>query len=322
MPQRAEAARLRKLLLARDGAPDAPDAHDGDTSDAGDDEDAPRGKPARAKAPPAEGDMVVTFGVGLGERMAAKRAAAAEETVWQAHLRERKEKRQARKAAAAAEADGGATADLGFDDLFFSAAGDAGAQRGERKRKRAAAGEASADDTSTPEAAAEARRRAELELLLIDDARLKAGAAPLQPLQANDSDDEDVGADRRVDRRAKLSRKEARAAAKAARRERRSGKANVATVTSAAGTGTLDVADARFAALFTRPEFALDPTDSRFKAVRSVDVIRREAAVRRGGASVKAMPPATVASASGPDDATIGSVVARLKHKALAAVRR
>lgn len=43
----------------------------------------------------------------------------------------------------------------------------------------------------------------------------------------------------------------------------------------------MDVGDSRFAALYTSPEFALDPTDPRFKAGESSNAIIREAAQRK-----------------------------------------
>ena len=260
--------------------------------------------------------MIVTFGVGLEERIAAKRAAASEppETVWQAHLRERKAKKRATRDAAAAAGgashagDGTAGAqaeDLGFDDPFFAAADDGGGAARRKKKK----GSLVSDVAPAANAAAardEARRRAELELLLLDDARLKAGAAPLHARSGARAEAADA-----ADDAAQLSRKEARAAAKAARKQARLARTRGGTD----GDGMeLNTADPRFAALFTRPDFALDPTDSRFKAVRSVDAIRREAAARRAGlADVEA---AVRPHAADGQDLSFSSVVAKLKRKA------
>ncbi len=254
----------------------------------------------RSEARHAAGDMVVTFGVGLEERLAAKRAQAAgeaePETVWQAHLRDRKAKRLAAKQSAAAVPE---AADAGFDDPFFASAegaqdwqadeggDDAPRQRKGKKARRAATGEEAAADQAA--ASEERRRRAELELLVMDDARLKAGQlATRRPEEAADA-----GAT------GKLSRKQARAAAKAAKRAARGGGAD---------EPALDTSDARFAALFTRPEFALDPTDPRIKGTRAADIIRNEAR-RRAASAAK-----THADASAPDD--FASVVKKLKRKA------
>jgi hypothetical protein len=258
--------------------------------------------------------MIVTFGVGLEERIAAKRAAATQppETVWEAHLRERKAKKRAAKDAAAASGamqngDGGAgaEADLGFDDPFFAAADDGGGAARRKKKGGLAKDAAPAADGAA--ARDDARRRAELELLLLDDARLKAGAAPLKHGRGG-AREEAAAAD---GDEAQLSRKEARAAAKAARKAARLARARGGTD----GDGAeLDTADPRFTALFTRPDFALDPTDSRFKAVRSVDAIRREAAARRAGPADAA---ADAHVNEGEDDRGFSSVVAKLKRKAM-----
>ena len=278
--QHLEAARLRALLLGDAAAVARADA---DADDGEDDDDLPA---AVYRKPRAEqgGDMVVAFGKGLEERMAAKRAQAAgkvpEETVWQAHLRERKAKRVAVKQAA--KADTAVADDAGFDDPFFTTAAggadfdafgeqhdaEAAAAGGARKKKvkQAAAG--------APDEAAERelrRRRAELELLLMDDSRIKAGRLDVQNTGA-------PGRAAAVPGEGRQSRKQARAAAKAARAAaRRDGDEDDDAV-------GLDTSDPRFAALFSRPDFALDPTDPRMKAMRSADLIqakRRNPQARR-----------------------------------------
>ena len=257
--------------------------------------------------------MVVTFGNGLEERIASKRAAAnqAPETVWQAHLRERKEKKRAKNVAGTAggelhdgDAAGAGDEDLGFNDPFLASADDGGAAA-RRKKKRGQGSEvAPAADAAT--ARDEARRRAELELLLLDDARLKAGAAPLR--MRGTAREDAAAADGDV---AQMSRKEARAAAKATKKAARLARTRGGTD----GDGAeLNTADTRFSALFERPEFALDPTDSRFKAVRSVEAIRREAAARR--AAPAGAEAAAKAHAASDGDLNLTSVVAKLKRKA------
>ena len=218
--------------------------------------------------------MVVSFGKGLEERMAAKRAQAAgevpEETVWQAHLRERKAKRVAVKQAA--KADTAAADDAGFDDPFFTTAAggadfdafgeqpdaEAAAAGGARKKKGKQAAASAPDEAAERELR---RRRAELELLLMDDSHIKSGR--LDVLNAGAT-----GGSAAVPGEGRQSRKQARAAAKAARAAaRRDGDEDG----DAAG---LDTSDPRFAALFSRPDFALDPTDPRMKAMRSADLIQ------------------------------------------------
>lgn len=279
----------------------------------GSDEDEPAPGSRAARRAPRDDDMIVTFGVGLEERIAAKRAAATQppETVWEAHLRERKAKKRAAKDAAAASGamqngDGGAgaEADLGFDDPFFAAADDGGGAA--RRKKKGGLAKDAAPEADGAAARDDARRRAELELLLLDDARLKAGAAPLKHGRGGAREEAAAAAD---GDEAQLSRKEARAAAKAARKAARLARTRGGTD----GDGAeLDTADPRFTALFTRPDFALDPTDSRFKAVRSVDAIRREAAARRAGPA-----DAEADHATDGEDRGFSSVVAKLKRKAM-----
>lgn len=254
-PRDAETARLRALLLGGAAA-----AHEADEPE-----------PAGAQRARREGDMVVTFGGALDERLAAKRSAAAPETLWAVQQRERKAKR------AVARVEEPAEADLGFEDPFFAAAEPQTRTADETKRRRAKA----------PAVPADGRQAAELELLLMDDARLRAGAAPLPLAPAAPAP---AGA--RPGRKGALAlAKEAKRAAKAKR--------------LGLGAPPLDTSDGRFAALFTRPDFALDPTDPRYAAVQDPGRIRAEAVARRGG---------RVDKASEKDEDV--EVVARLKRKA------
>jgi len=62
-------------------------------------------------------------------------------------------------------------------------------------------------------------------------------------------------------------------------------------VGAAAGPGfKVDIGDQRFEALFTSPDFALDPTDPRFKAGDAAKSIQQESAKRRGGKLGKKTP--------------------------------
>jgi len=281
--KQGDAARLRSLLLGDAAASDGDDIID---------------EPAsvyRKAGAVGGGEMVVSFGLGLEERMAAKRAKAAgdapQETVWQAHLRERKAKRVAAKQATKAVPED----DAGFDDPFFTSVGgpsadidtfgeetalDGAKASKKAKQKQKRDGKEKLDEGAERE---ERRRKAELELLLMDDAQLRAGQLPAQR----------IGRDKTATpgSEGRLSRKQVRAAAKAARRE-----------ASDEETG-LDTADPRFAALFTRPEFAIDPTDPRMKGMRSAGVIQ---AKRR----------ATVSDAPETGD-ELTDAVRRLKRKAV-----
>ena len=61
----------------------------------------------------------------------------------------------------------------------------------------------------------------------------------------------------------------------------------------------MDVSDSRFAALFTSPEFALDPTDPRFAASEGTQKILRETARRRNTKGGKSSTAAAVKAQAG-----------------------
>jgi len=284
--RQAEAARVRHLFLGAGEGQVAPGGW--------------QGAPKRSQQRDQAGDMVVTFGVGLEERLQARKAQAggdaAAETLWAQHLRERKAKRAAAKSGAAEQAFA-LEQDEGFQDAFFASAsaatdwhqdGEPDAARPRRAKKpRRDAAQAAMDE----EGAREVRRRgAELELLVMDDARLRQGQLPAQPRAAQPGD---------ADAPARLSRKQARVAAKAAKLARKGG----------ADGSQLDAEDPRFAALFTRPEFALDPTDPRNKGSRTAALVsdRRQ----RAAATHLQLQPA----AADPGD-DWASVVTKFKRKA------
>jgi hypothetical protein len=51
----------------------------------------------------------------------------------------------------------------------------------------------------------------------------------------------------------------------------------------------VDIGDQRFEALFTSPDYALDPTDPRFKAGEGAKSIQQETAKRRGSKPSKVL---------------------------------
>ena len=59
-----------------------------------------------------------------------------------------------------------------------------------------------------------------------------------------------------------------------------------ATLHCAGARFAVDVKDSRFDALFTSPDFALDPTDPRYKATEGAQSIQEEAVSRRGAIPV------------------------------------
>ncbi|KAK9840918.1 hypothetical protein WJX81_000303 [Elliptochloris bilobata] len=301
-------------------------------------------------------DMQVTFTPGLeglGERLLAKKrdaAAQKAETVWQAYLRRKREKKEAERAkgrhnvssgssddsdgsgspGAAAAADGSSDPFFQheegdpFADPFFQDDGEAAAAggalareaardkaRGKRREEGAAAAAAAEED---------ARRRAVLELLLLDEERLAAGAA------AGTSAAGVQGAASAVPAMSKASRKERLRAAKA---ERASARAAGSDDEDLAATGAVfqpDLADPRFAPLFGNPDFALDPTDPRFGKATGAAAVAAAVAKKRGARADAAAPreqPAPPAPAAGEPAAKRGrelqAMVTALKRKAGAA---
>ncbi|KAI3438627.1 hypothetical protein D9Q98_001049 [Chlorella vulgaris] len=249
-------------------------------------------------------EMEVTFLPGLenlGERLLAKKReeeARKGETVWDAYLRRRREKRAEAKRKgrqlASDESDsdydgnGGGGSESGsegegrdpffqqeadpFDDPFFkdgpgadaaeAAELAAGGKHGKaqqqaslaEKKGRGKKGKVDAADTS---------KRAELEMLLMDDAALQAAARGGNAASASaPAGKQQAGAAPAP----KLSKKERmRLKKEAKRRERLEGSDDE---DAAAGGGSFrgaDLSDPRFSGLLTSHHFALDPTDPRFK---------------------------------------------------------
>ena len=201
-------------------------------------------------------------------------------------------------------ADGGA--DLGFDDPFFmnvddgvdpfaadagkGAKGNKKAKGGKKNRKRGAegGGEDSGEDGAGDEAARQ--KRAELELLLMDDNALRMSARGVSAGMASAvaggaaADGGEAGE--------RLSRKERQRLKKQRRRSQLAENDSDGEAEAAEDGFKVNVEDSRFGALLSRPEFALDPTNPRFdpKSALSQEVSaarrRRDAreAAREAGA--------------------------------------
>ena len=271
----------------------------------------------------------------LAERADASRSGGrASKTVWEEYLAKRAAKWAARKAGgrgsrAGDSSDSGSGGGGGggddapppprkagadpFDDPFFADDGgvDAGAaaaagidseaeeaEGGGKKKKT------EKKKTTNPDAPADAdaaKRAAQLELVALDDAALRAGVVPRD---AGIRDAADGGTGRK-----KLTRKERareRAVARAAGR---------AADDSDDDGGGADLADPRFNRLLSDPAFALDPTDPAFKRAGGAELagrVRSAKATRKGGLDA----PATAATVPAPNDDVLGSMVASLKRKA------
>ena len=139
-----------------------------------------------------------------------------------------------------------------------------------------------------PALGAQSRRRAELELLLLDDARLRAGALP-KPHVGLNSAEGSTGRGQELTRKQRVmvcSPPAARLCRCVLRplifvRILQAAKQAKQAAKQAAAVGELNVKDNRFAALYTRPEYALDPTDPRYKMAGGVEAIKQETRKRR-----------------------------------------
>lgn len=236
----------------------------------------------------------------------------ADESVWERYLRQKRDKRKARKTERAearnkaGDGDGmyedaegnpipqhqgdgapGSGGAVGFDDPFFAAGdedvdpfaedeakaqgkGKGKGKDGKKKRKQREHEVTEGDD---PAAAEEARqRRAELEMLLMDDNAFRMAAKGVSPKMAaavtGGAGDDDEGEDKQ-----RLSRKERLRLKRAKRRAELADDNSDGEADGAGGGGgdfKMDVKDERFGALFSRPEYALDPTAPQFAKAEGV----------------------------------------------------
>ncbi|RDW74669.1 pre-rRNA-processing protein ESF1 [Aspergillus mulundensis] len=141
--------------------------------------------------------------------------------------------------------------DLGFNDPFFLDPSDkaaTAARRKEEKRKKRT-------ERAAEEAAA-AAKRAELELLMMDDEDAKSG---MRHFDMN----------------------EIAKAEKQARKKKGKSKRKEEAAQAVPDNFEMDVSDPRFSRLFQNHEFAIDPTNSRFKATSGMKALLEEGRKRR-----------------------------------------
>lgn len=222
------------------------------------------------------GEMEVTFTSGLAggrgkDSGIFENEPQIEETAIERYVRKererkkrRKEKRQAEKrgenpdskeAEDASDAENepapaeGAEEDLGFNDPFFddpSGKATAAARRKEEKRKKR--------EERAAEEAASAAQRAELELLMLDDEKAK-----IKHFDMNEIEKAEKQARRKGKGKGKNKNKEA----------------------AVADDFNVNVNDPRFSRLFESHEFAIDPTNPRFKATSGMKALLDEGRKRR-----------------------------------------
>ncbi|EXJ84129.1 hypothetical protein A1O3_04796 [Capronia epimyces CBS 606.96] len=257
----------------------------------------PEKKSKKEKAP--VGDMQITFTSGLAQtnakgkkRSVFENSPEPEETTMEKYIRKERERKQRRKekrkavrqghdADASADTDEDVTvaakpgaaagadhddadqgADLGFDDPFFaddpSAKSDRAAgtkmrkeERMKKKREREA------------EEEAERKQRAELELLMVDDAvGADDGAPKIRHFDMKE-----------IEKAEKLARKKSKAKDK-----KRKDKTDTGTTAAndAEDAFKVDTSDPRFGRLFTSHEYAIDPTNPRFKGTKAMKTLLEE----------------------------------------------
>lgn len=218
--------------------------------------DEPSEKPS--KSGPV-GDVQITFTPALTEETGRKRDPE-EETTAEKYMRkerERKAKRKemslAKRGDAGAEAGEEAQEDLGFDDPFFTTeepkkASKSALHKEERRKKREAREEEEKKNAS---------EKAQLELLMTDNQ--DGDASHLDHFDMN----EIVRAEKKKNKKSKKSKKDAEAAA------------------GLQEDFKMDVDDDRFKAVFENHEFAIDPSNPKFKATSGMKKLLEEGRKKR-----------------------------------------
>lgn len=234
---------------------------------------------AKAKGP--VGDMEITFTSGLSAKDKGgvfENEPVKEETTAEKYIRKEKERKARRKERAKAlregrdpdapapveETEEEEKEDLGFNDPFFTIDADEQAKaakniRKEERRKKREAKEA--------EAEAKAAERAELELLMQDNST--ETAPHLDHFDINE-----------IQRAEKAKRKKNRGKKKGAEEAELSKRGGLQE------NFKLDVDDERFKKLFDSHEYAIDPSNPKFKPTEGMKKLLEEGRRKRAGASV------------------------------------
>ena len=375
----AEAIRERYRRLLLSGGDDIPkerkgkkdwaeeDGADGDEDFSGkkgsEDEDSDD-EDTQGKKKNMEMEVTFTSGLeGLGDRLIAKRKEAetkAGETVWEAYMRRKREKKAEAKRLGKVnidsddddsedyssqeesgsdgeqESDGALPAGVAddpffqheedpFNDPFFQDGGPsnvpAGTTAGKKKKGKDAKGKKGGKGGDADEDGEESqRKKAELEMLLLDESALLRKAAVAAGNGGSLQGDKGGK---------KLSKKERMRLKKDHKRQERAGGSDDEDHEEASGAGfKVNLEDPRFTELLTAPEFALDPTDPRFaKAGPGAAVIASEVAKRRskklksnGAAATEERKKSDVKDGEGAQEgrskADLKFMVASLKRKA------
>lgn len=219
-----------------------------------------------SKAGPV-GDMQITFTAGLLEKKDEyKNKANEEETTVEKYMRKERERKARKKESALARRDGAnpeasgdevleQQEDLGFDDPFFTADKPAPATktsiRKEERRKRREARET--------EAAEKGVQRAQLERVMADSPEDAAGHL----------DHFDMSEIRRAEKQ------------KSKKKKKKKGDKSHGERGGLQDDFEMDVEDNRFKAIFENHEFAIDPSNPRFKATKGMKQLLEEGRKRK-----------------------------------------
>ncbi|KAL2164874.1 hypothetical protein VTH06DRAFT_170 [Thermothelomyces fergusii] len=207
------------------------------------------------------GEMQITFTPALSEK---PKKDEAEETTIEKYKRKEKERREKRRAKALAKKEGidpdavpkqqaeEPEEDLGFDDPFFTAEpvkpSKSALRKEERLKKRAA---------REKEEAENAAQKAQLELLMADE---NGGGAHLDHFDMKE-----------IERAEKLKGKKKKKKGKKAAEDRGGLQEDF----------KMDVEDSRFKAVFENHEFAIDPSNPKFKATQGMKKLLEEGRKKR-----------------------------------------
>ncbi|KAK6350232.1 pre-rRNA-processing protein esf1 [Orbilia brochopaga] len=231
---------------------------------------APASKSDKGEKKPV-GDMEVTFSAALtAEDGKNEDVFERDETTIEKYVRKEKERKKARKekmkekraaensgddTAAAENAGEEPTEDLGFDDPFFENPETANAEskKARKQKKREEKERIAVEQVS---------RREELEALMAADNE----DSSLQHFNMND-----------ILKREKLAKLKGKAAKRMAK------KRGVKEAEGLQDDYKMDVNDPRFSAIYEKTEFAIDPTNPRYKKTQAMEKVMEERRKRRAG---------------------------------------
>ncbi|KAF4339861.1 pre-rRNA-processing esf1 [Fusarium beomiforme] len=239
-------------------------------------------EPTKSSKDAPVGDMEITFTPALTE--SAPKKTAEEETTIEKYMRKEKERKEKKREAARARRAGqgpnaeeeeeiadapvSETEDLGFDDPFFTTAEDPAAasktsiRKADRLKKREAREAADAEDKA---------QKKQLEKVMAD-----VGADQADHLDHFDMNE--------ILRAEKAKKKKGKAKKKALSKESRGGLQE---------DFKMDVADDRFQAVFESHEYAIDPSNPKFKATEGMQKLLEEGRKKRRAAEGESEEPRT-----------------------------